>query len=191
MKAYECSPMDVLEVVDNEHFLFHIKSETNPSIWYSVSSKTYYCNCSDRVSTCKHIFGVQCIVKEFFEKPKDDELMEEILHMESNIENIDVMNSFLVDEPMEEATSNDVMREKVLNSLSELNSLCRVSLYVDNEEEMKRKLQALQSCIAIFLEPLNFERPKTINLPLRCSISFIQENVKHTKMGHERIRVIF
>ena len=28
----------------------------------------------------------------FFEKPKHDELVEEILHMESNIQNIDVMS---------------------------------------------------------------------------------------------------
>jgi hypothetical protein len=51
---------------------------------------------------------------------------------------------------MELATSNDLMRENVLNSLSTLNSLCRVFLDIGNEEKMKRKLQGLQACIATF-----------------------------------------
>ena len=132
--------MDTLEVVDQKYFQLYIKSETNPTLWFSVSLKTYYCNCPDRVSTCKHIFGVQFIVKEFFKEPKDDELVEKILHMESNMENIDVMSPSEMDELIEEVTSNDIMQEKVFNTLSELNSLCRVSLDIDNEEEMKRKL---------------------------------------------------
>ena len=93
--------------------------------------------------------------------------------MKSNMETIDVMSSSQVDEPIEDATSNDAMREKMLNSLSEHDSLCKASLDVNNEDEMKRKLQALQACIATFLEPSSFERPKTIDLPLRGSISSI------------------
>ena len=54
---------------------------------------------------------------------------------------------------MKEATSNDVMWKKVLNSLSELNSLYRAPLDFDNEEEMKWNLQTLQACIVMFLEP--------------------------------------
>ena len=177
-------------MVDKEHLLFHIKSETNPTLWYSMSLKTHYCNCPDIVSTCKHIFGVQSIVKEFFEEPKYDEFVEEIVHIESNMENINVMSPPQVDEPIEEGTSNDAMREKVLHSLSKLDSLCRASLDVDNEEEMKRKLQALEACIATCLEPSSFERPMTIDLPLRGSISSIQENVKRTRMGHGKKQVI-
>ena len=175
--------MDILKVVDKEPLLFHIKSEMNPTLWYSVSLKIYYCNCPDRVSTCKYIFGVQSIVKEFFEEDKYDELVVKILHMESNMKNIDVMSSSQVDELREETISNDVVREKVLSSL------CRASSIVDNEEEMKRKLQALQVCIVTFLEPYSFERPKTIDLPLRGSISFIQENVKRIRMGHGKKRI--
>jgi hypothetical protein len=145
-----------------------------------VSLKTHYYNCPDRVSTCKHIFGVQSIIKKFFEKPQDDEFVEEILHMESNMETIDFMSPSQVDEPMEGASSNNVMRGKMLNSLSELDSLCTASLDVDNEEEMKRKLQALQACIPTFFEPSSFERPKIIDLPLRGSIFSIQENVKYS-----------
>jgi len=107
--------MDVLKVVDKEHLLFRIKSETNPILWYSVSLKTYYCDFPDIVSMYKHIFGVQSIIKELFEEPKDDELVGEVLRMESNMKNIDVMRTSQVDESMEEATSNDVMREKVFN----------------------------------------------------------------------------
>ena len=82
------------------------------------------------------------------------------------------------------------MREKVLNSLSEANSLYKDSLDVDNKEEMKRKLQALQACIATYLELSSFEGPKTIDLPLRGFISFIQENVKRTRLGHGRKCII-
>ena len=99
--------------------------------------------------------------------------MEKILHMKSNIRNIDVKSPSQVDETMEENTSNDVMQEKVLNSLNELNSLCRVSLDIDHKEEMKRKLQVLQACIATFFEPSSFEWPKAIDLPLQGSIYFI------------------
>ena len=152
-------------MVHKEHFLFHIKIEINSNFWYNVSPKTHYCNCPDMVSTCKHIFGVQSIVNEFIEKTKHSKFVEKILYMESNMETIDVMSPSQVGEPMEDATSNDVIREKILNSLSELDSLCKASLDVDNEDEIKRRLQALQACIATFLEPSSFERPETIDLP--------------------------
>lgn len=71
--------------------------------------------------TCKHIYGVQSIVKEFFEEPKDNELVGDILHMESNLGNIEILSLSQVEEPVEEAISNDAIGEKMLNSMSELN----------------------------------------------------------------------
>jgi hypothetical protein len=138
------------------------------------------------------------------------------------MENIDVMSPSQMDESMEDATSNDVMRKKMLNLLSELNSLCRAYLDVDNEEEMKQKLQSLQvSFVTFFLrhserqrktalvilagslmrlftlckcvgfrKSSSFERPKKIDVPLRDSISSIQENLKRTRMGYRRKRII-
>ena len=61
---------------------------------------------------------------------------------------IDVMSPSQVGELIEDANSNDVIWEKMLNSLHEIDSLCKTSLDVDNEDEMKRKLQAFQACIA-------------------------------------------
>ena len=58
------------------------------------------------------------------------------------------MSPSQVGESMEDATSNDVIREKMLNSLHKIDSLCKTSLDVDNEDEMKRKLQVFQACIA-------------------------------------------
>ena len=186
-KAYQSSPMDVLEMVDKEHLLFHIKSETNSTLGYSVSLKTYYCNWPDRVFTCKHIFRVQSIFKEFFEKPKDDEFVEIVLHMESNMETIDVISPSQVDEPMEDATPNDAIWKKMLNALNELDSLCKVFLIVDNEDEMKWKLQALQACIATCLESSSFERSKTLISP--SEVPFLPyKSVKRTRMGHGRKR---
>ena len=84
-KTYQSFVMNVLEVVEKKNLLLYIKNEKNPTFLYNVFLKTYYCNCPDRVSICKHIFEGQSIIKDFFENSEDDELMEEILHIESNI----------------------------------------------------------------------------------------------------------
>ena len=78
----------------------------------------------------------------------------------------------------------------MLNSLSELDFLCQIFLDLDNEDEMKQKLQVLQACIATFLKTSSFERPKTIDIPFRGYISSIQDNVNRTRMGHRRKRPI-
>ncbi len=190
MKAYQLCPMDVLKVVDEEHLLFHIKSETSPKLWYSVSLKTHYCDCPDRVSTCKHIFGVQSIVKEVFEGLQENEMVEELFPKPINMEDMELPTPIEPDVPRDETLSIDVVREKAFNVVREIESLCQATLYDDNEEEVKRKCQALQACLGILLEPSNFERPNTITLPLRGSIASIQENVKRTRMGHGRKHVI-
>ena len=189
-KAYQQSPMDVLEVIDKEHLLFHVKSETSPTLWYSVSLKTYYCNCPDIVSTCKHIFGVQSIVKEFFEGPKINEVVEDTFPMISEMEDIDITIPSQMDIPMGEVSSNGVMHEKALKTLGEITSLCRVSLHDHNEEVARQIQQVLQVCLTSLLEPSSFEKPSMISLPKRGCISSIQENMKRTRMGHGKKRVI-
>jgi hypothetical protein len=189
-KAYQFSPMDVLEVIDKDHLLFHVKSETSPTLWYSVSLKTHYCNCPDIVSTCKHIFGVQAIVKEFFERPKINEVVEEALPMLPEMEDIDITIPSQMDVPIEEVYSSGVMHKKVLHTLNEIDSLCRVSLQDHNEEEVRRIHKVLQVCLTSLLEPSTFDRPNVISLPKRGSIASIQENVKRTRMGHGKKRVI-
>ena len=68
-------------MVDKDNRLILIKSETSPDIWYNVSLNTYYCDCHDTVSTCKHIYAVQIFIKEYFEKSKGKEVIDELLPM--------------------------------------------------------------------------------------------------------------
>lgn len=189
-KAYQSCPLEVLKIVDEEHLLFHVKSETSPNLWYSVSLKTHYCDCPDRVSTCKHIYGVQSIVKEFCEGPKEDEEVEEALPTQVNIEDMKFLTPSEADVQKEETSSIDVVREKSFNMVRAIESLCQATIYGDNDEEVRRKFQALQACFRILSEPPTFERPNTITLPLRGSIASVQENVKRTRMGHGRKRII-
>lgn len=59
--------MNILQVVYDDHILFYIKSENSFDTLYDVSLNIYYCNCQDRVFTCKYVLGVQRIVKECLE----------------------------------------------------------------------------------------------------------------------------
>jgi hypothetical protein len=53
-------------VVDMEHMLFCIPSENFHTTMYNVSLNTHFCDCPSRISNCKHILGVERIVKEYF-----------------------------------------------------------------------------------------------------------------------------
>lgn len=138
MKAYQSCLMDVLKVGDEEHLIFHVKSETSPNLWYSVSLKSHYCNCSDRVSTCKHILGVQSIMKVFFEGLKENEMIGEPLPQEINMEDMEFMTPTQQDVPREEAL---LIGEKVFNMACEIKSLCQAAVY-DEKGDLELELLA-------------------------------------------------
>lgn len=58
-----------------------------------------------------------------------------------------------------------------------------------NEDEKKHKLQVLQEFWTSVVEPLIFQRPNMIDLPIRDSIAIIHDNVKRSRMGHKKKRV--
>lgn len=187
-KTYQQSPIDVLEVIDKEQLLFHVKSETLLTFWYSVSLKTYFCNCPDILSTCKHISGLQSIVKEFFKVPKINEVMEDTFLMIPEMKDIDIRIPSQIDVPMKKVSYSGVMHGKALKALSEMTSLRKIFIGEHNEEKTRFIQEVLQTCLTSLQKTSRFERQNMISLPKRGSISIfsLQENVKRTRMRHEK-----
>ena len=65
-KFYQSTLEVTLEVVDMDHMLFRIPSESFHTTTYNISLNTHFCDCSSCISSCKHILGVERIVKEYF-----------------------------------------------------------------------------------------------------------------------------
>lgn len=58
-KTYQSNLVAVLKVVDMEHILFYMVSESYLDTKYNISLSTHFCNCPTHISTCKHILGVE------------------------------------------------------------------------------------------------------------------------------------
>jgi hypothetical protein len=54
------------------------------------------------------------------------------------------------------------------------------------KEEVKYKIDIMKQCVHSMTGPFTFEQPSRITLPSKGSISTIQENVRHTRMGYGR-----
>jgi hypothetical protein len=67
----------------------------------------------------------------------------------------------------------------------------RYSIENYSEEEVKCKMDIVRTFLTSLVEPFSFERPTTIDLPLRGFIAGIQANVKHTRMGHGKKNATF
>ena len=65
-----------------EHMLFCDASESSLDTSYNVSLSTHFCDCPSRVSTCKHILGVQQIMREYFVSFDSMEATEETMSRE-------------------------------------------------------------------------------------------------------------
>jgi hypothetical protein len=190
-KAYQLNPSEVLEVVNLELMLFYVVSETSPNIKYSVSLNTYFCECASSVSTCKHILGVQRIVKEYFILPSTSRVS-----IEEYVDNVEPLSPIQMDAPIVDMTTefveNDDQQRGLLDVLVEAETMIqelRSSIQTYSEEEVIHKKNLVQKFLTSLSEPFTFERPSTIDLPLRGSIASIQENVKRTRMGHGKKRV--
>ena len=85
-----------MEVVDADHMLFRIANESIPNTKYSVSLNTYFCDCPSQKSTCKHILGVQLIVKEYFSCPQAKVLIRHVDHLD-DIVNLESISSMEID----------------------------------------------------------------------------------------------
>jgi hypothetical protein len=68
-KFYQSSLEVVLEVLDMDHMLFRIPSESSHTTTYNVSLSTHFCDYPSHVSSCKHILRVEHIVREYFLPP--------------------------------------------------------------------------------------------------------------------------
>ena len=172
--------------------MFCIQSETNIGTWYNVSLNTYFCNCPDRNATCKHILGVQCIVKEYFHDSKKNEMVEDMMVMEDGTPNVAPISPIIMDAVVEESSVLDEAGAKLHTTIEETEALLqnvKASIGEYTENEKKHKVQLLQNFLTSFSEPFTFHRPAIIDLPRRGSISVIQENVKRTRMGHGKKRM--
>jgi hypothetical protein len=62
----------------------------------------------------------------------------------------------------------------------------KTELEIMSVDELEYKLKIVKKCITSLNEPYIFDKPSTISLPSRGSVYFIQENVRQTRMGHEK-----
>ncbi|XP_024400655.1 uncharacterized protein [Physcomitrium patens] len=194
LKAYKEDPDAILEVVNTEHMLFYMTSESSPSIKYSVSLNTHYCNCPARQSTCKHILGLQLIVKEFFSPSQSSEVGIE------SMDNVDYPNndalSHLRENDLNMGGSHEDQRRSeckrrardLCRQVEELMSHMISSMDDCDIEEAQQKEDVLQRIVESMSMPFTFPRPPTIDLPVRGSIAHLQENVQRTRMGHGQKR---
>lgn len=186
-KSYQSAPSNVLQVMDEAHLLFRVQSESNDGTWYNVSLNTHFCDCPDRNSTCKHILGVQLIVKGYFKATRENEIVEEMMPMEEDIICAALISPTNMGVEVGGPSVLDDSSVKLLSAIAEAETLLqsvKTSIGDHTEDEKKHKVQVLQKFLTSFSEPFTFERPATIDLPRRGSISVIQENVKRTRMGH-------
>ena len=65
-KLYIINSDGTLEIVNKNSLFFHIRRKTNPDIIYNVSLNCHYCDCPAVIPTCKHIIGLQLILKKYF-----------------------------------------------------------------------------------------------------------------------------
>ena len=186
-KVYQANPDAILEVMDVDHMLFRITSESFLNTKYSVFWNTYFCDCPSQNPTCKYILGVQLIVKEYFSCPQATKFYVEDVEHEDHLEdivNLESMSSMGIDTLESNNHENTVERndymKRFLNALGDIKKLVKeerscVEHYC--EEEMMRKTHMMRTFLDTFLKPITFERPSTMDILRRGSIASIQENV--------------
>ena len=142
MKAYQTNPYAILEVVDADHMLFHITSESFHNIKYSVYLNINFYDCLSQKSTCRHILGVQLIVKEYISCPQAKELlvghaehMEHVDHLD-DIVNLESISSMKTDTLKLNISKNIVKRSDYmkgfLNVLDDIKKLVKENDFVLN-----------------------------------------------------------
>ena len=83
----------------------------------------------------------------------------------------------------------DTEKGDLLQVIGEMESTLvevKSSIGTYGKEEAKYKIDMIKACMQSLMEPFTFQKPSRIMLPSRGSILSIQENVKHTRMGHGR-----
>jgi hypothetical protein len=156
-----------------------------------VSLSCHYCDCPAPKSTCKHIIGLQLILKKYLStdfnlwEPVDSQVPPEepiVLNIEdspileeSGSEPIEVQG-FFEEERRIQLLQLQATISKVWQTLE--SSLVHVSA-----EEWKHKIDLCNHFIESMEEPFTFDRSAMIDLPTKGSISTIQANVKRTRMG--------
>lgn len=188
LKAYEANPSTVLEVVDETHRLFRITSETSPDVRYNVSCTTQFCDCPSRISTCKHILGVQLIIKGYFEALPND--LNPSVNVGAEFEPLQALQELQNEEvdniPSSIGDHGKELREVICEMESMLTTM-KTNIGELGEEEISLKVKVLKKCLTSLMEPFTFERPHSVsNMPTKGSIFPLQANVKRTRMGHRK-----
>ena len=187
LKAFELNPENTLEVISEEQLLYRVRSESWYTTKYNVSLQAYFCDCAARVSSCKHILGVQMIVNMYLlpYTHKDDgfEIFSPIEGTCVGTTSLDVAN----EENIEDALPMESKEEKLFSLLQELEVLMqesKLSIHKYKREEVLHKIEIGRKFLASFKEPFTFDRPQMVDLPSRVSIASLQANVQRTRMGY-------
>ena len=182
-KLYVTDSDEVLQIINKDLLLFYIRSETNPDTTYNVSLSCYYCDCPTIIITCKHIIGLQLILKKYF---STDFKLFELVDSQMPSEEPDVMTFNLEDSPIiEENASTPIemhnyfeekWRIELLQlqaTISEVWQTLESNLIHVSSEEWKHKIGLSNRFIESMKESFTFDRPAMIVLPTKGSISTI------------------
>ena len=180
LKAFELNPENTLEVISEEQLLYRVRSESCYTTKYNVSLQAYFCDCAARVSSCKHILGVQMIVNMYLllHTHKNDgfEIFLPIKGTCIGTTSLDVA----IEENMEDALPMELKEQKLFVLLQELEVLMqenKLSIHKYKKEEVLHKIEIYRKFLASFKEPFIFDRPQIVDLPSKGSIASLQANV--------------
>ena len=192
-KLYITNPDIIFEIVYKEFLLFHIQSKTNPDITYNVSLSCHYCDYPTVIPTCKHIIGLQFILKKYlstdfklFEFVDSQVPSQEPVIITFNLEDSPILEEsgprpIAIHTPFEEERKLQLLQLQA--TISEVWQTLESSLVHVSGEEWKHKIELSNRFIESLKEPFIFDEPVMMDLPTKGFISTIQTNVKHTKMG--------
>ena len=187
LKAYELDPENTLEVISEEQLLFRVRSESCHTTKYNVSLQAYFCECAVRVSSCKHILGIQMIVKMYLNlRTHQNDEFEFFPSMEGTCvatTSLDVTN----EESIKDSLRMESKEEELFVLLQELEVLMqdsKFSIHKYKGDEVLHKIELRRNFLTSFKEPFTFDRPQIGDLPSKGSIASLRANVQRTRMGH-------
>ena len=187
LKTYELDPENTLEVISEEQLLFCVRSESCHTTKYNVSLQAYFCDCAVRVLSCKHILGVQMIMKMYLNlRTHQDDEFKFFSSMEGTCvgtTSLDVTN----EESIQYSLRMESKEEELFVLLQELEVLMqdsKFSIHKYKGDEVLHKIELRRNFLTSFKEPFTFDRPQIGDLPSKGSIASLRANVQRTRTGH-------
>ena len=206
VSRYKKDRLSNLEIIDECHMEFAMRSQSDPRKWHTLSLSREWCECDDYGPICKHMWALKMIVDEEF--PHLLDLLPSVyepngfMHLLDTYESCENVNEGPSDGPsngpnenpnktMNERPSDGAgdggydLKEKLLKISSLTTSVRMEALTVEQYETVNN---AAKSILAILQGVVDLA-PRPIQIPMPReggSITPIQAHVTNTRLGHGR-----